>query len=193
MIKIKEDSASHGSDYATALRAIAYALKAAKVEAFELACEAPNYVIRVESQSGKKRRIKDLFETAALKALRRIFPSRYSKSSWTGPELIYTPQHIARLDRDGRLKRREGGQPDPHSLPQALRAIGAYLDHKDARLLQIAKRGPSITIGYETALDGQKTEEFTPPSLYALFVQRYVKRSDRQKRDWSDHSESTLH
>lgn len=192
MIKIKEDSASHGSDYATALRAIAYALKAAKVEAFELACEAPNYVVSVESQSGKKRRIKDTFETA-LKVLQRTFAGRHSKTSWAGPELIYTPQHIARLDRDGRLKRREGGQPDPHSLPQALRAIGAYLDHKDARLLQIAKRGPSITIRYETALDGQKTEEFTPPSLYALFVHRYVKRSDRQKRDWSDHSESTLH
>jgi hypothetical protein len=191
MIKINEDSAS--CDYANALRAIGYALEAAKVEAFEVTCEAPNYVIRVESQSGKKRRIKDLFETAALKVLQRIFAGRHSKTSWAGPELIYTPQHIARLDRDGRLKRREGGQPDPHSLPQALRAIGAYLDHKDARLLQIAKRGPSITIRYETALDGQKTEEFTPPSLYALFVQRYVKRSDRQKRDWSDHSELTLH
>lgn len=172
MISIKEDSASYESDYANALRAISYALEAAKVEAFEVTCEAANYVVRIESQSGKKRSFEGI--------LQRIFPGRYSKSSWAGPELIYTPQHLARLDRDGRLKRRGGGRPDPHSLPQALRAIGAHLDHKEARLLHIAKRGPSITIRYETALDGQKTEEFTPPSLYALFVQRYVRRSDRR-------------
>jgi hypothetical protein len=176
-----EDSASLGSDYANALRTIGYALEAAKVEAFEVTCEAANYVVRIEFQSGKKGSF-----------LRRIFPGRRSKSS-CGPELIYTPQHLARLDRDARLKRREGGRPDPHSLPQALRAIGAHLDHKEARLLHIAKRGPSITIRYEDAVDGCKTEEFTPPSIYALFVQRYVKRSNRRKRDESDHSGATFH
>lgn len=191
MIKINEDSASHGSDYANALRAIGYALEAAKVESFELTCEAPNYVIRVESQSGKKRRLKGFLEATRFQVLKRIFPSRFLSKS--GLELIYTPRHIERLDHEGQLRRHEAGAPDPHSLPQALRAIGAHLDHKEARLLHIARRGPSITIRYETALDGQKTEEFTPPSLYGLFVQRYVKRSDRQKRDWSDHSDSTLH
>jgi hypothetical protein len=181
MISIKDDSVSNCSDYANALRAIGYALEAAKVEAFEVTCEAANYVVRVEFQKGKTRSFQNIWQ--------RIVPSRRSKSSWAGPELIYTPQHLARLDRDGRLKRRGGGRPDPHSLPQALRAIGAYLDHKEARLIHMAKRGASITIRYESPVDGHKTEEFTPPSLYALFVQRYVRRSDRHHQPFTSNGQ----
>ncbi|MGH7827014.1 MAG: hypothetical protein ACREQ7_17805 [Candidatus Binatia bacterium] len=173
MARRNEDSAR---DYSKDLRAIGCALEALRVEAFELRCEAANYVVRVESQRGEKRKLKDIFEALALQVLQGIFPGRNPRK---GLELIYTTEHIKRLNENGQLRRQDRGKPDAHSLPQALRAIGAYVELKGARLLKISRQGTVITIRYETALDGCTNEEFTPSSVYALFVRRYVKRTDR--------------
>jgi hypothetical protein len=163
------------TDYSTALRAIGLSLEERKVEDFELSCQAANYYrVRIQSQAGKKPR------RTALQVLKRVFPYNHAPNH-TGPELVYTPREIERLERDGKLKRQGDGKPDPHSLPQALRAIGAYLQLKEARLHYVFRRGPLIAIEYETAFDGCTTEEFTPSSVYSLFVRRYVKRSDRRQ------------
>jgi hypothetical protein len=174
LVKTNEGTATSATDYSKALRVIGCALEALGVEDFELAYEGANYIVRTPSQPGKKQR------RTALRILQHIFPLHHSPAKASaGGKLIYTIRDIERLERDGQLRRQDAGKPDPHSLPQALRAIGAYLDGKEARLLQLSRRGTLTTIRYETALDGSHTERFTPPSLYSLFVRRYVKRSDR--------------
>lgn len=171
-----EDSTAFAGDYSTALRALGCDLEVLGVEAFDLCCEGTNYVVRIKSQKSKKPQIKE----TARRVLRRILPNHSSPVAPDGV-LVYTPDDIKRLDHDGQQRRQEGGNPDPHSLPQSLRAIGAYVCAKDGRLLRISKHGPFMTIHYETALDGVQTEEFTPASLYDVFVPMYVKRSDRLK------------
>lgn len=179
MTKTIEDSTAFAGDYSTALRALGCDLEVLGIEAFDLCCEGTNYVVRIESQKSKKPKIKE----KARRILRRILPNHSSPIAPDGV-LVYTPDDIKRLDHDGQLRRHEGGDLDPHSLSQALRAIGAYVWAKDGRLLRISKHGPFITIHYETALDGvhtEETEEFTPASLYDVFVPMYVKRSERLK------------
>jgi hypothetical protein len=177
MVTVNDDSPFCSADYPTALRAIGRSLEERKVEDFELTCERANsYLVRIQSQASKRHR------RTALQVLKRVFSdSQRLDHSAIGPELVYTRRDIERLERDGQLKRQGVGKPDPHSLPQALRAIGSYLQLKDARLRRLSRRGAVIAIEYETALDGCTTEEFTPSSVYALFVRRYVKRSDRRE------------
>jgi hypothetical protein len=177
MIPISEKPVGTGN-YSKALRAIGTALDALEVETktFELTCDGANYIVRLENQKAKKRETKEVVKKKGL--LQQIFSSRYSNPS-AGP-LVYTPEDIERLDREGQLRRRNAG-PNPHALTQALRAIGFYIDDKGARLLQISRRGELMTVRYETAPGSSSTEEFMLSNLYALFVQMYVKRRDRRK------------
>jgi hypothetical protein len=167
-----KDSSLFTDDYSRALRAIGSALEALKVEAFELTCDAANYIVRVDCQRRKKPQA-----AGVVTVLQRLLPA----ASVDNREIIYTPEKIKELDQDGQLRREESGKPDPHSLPQSLRAIGAYLYLKNARLIRITRHGPFFTIEYETALDGCSTEEFTPSALYDVFVRLYLKRSNRLK------------
>ncbi|MGH7825859.1 MAG: hypothetical protein ACREQ7_11875, partial [Candidatus Binatia bacterium] len=118
MVELNEDSAVPIVEYSKALRAIGCALEALRVEAFELTCEGANYTVRVKSQ--RKKEAKGVFAV-----LHRIFANSPGNSA-VGLQLIYTPKEIDWLDQEGQLRRRDAGNPDPHSLPQALRAIGAY-------------------------------------------------------------------
>jgi hypothetical protein len=172
-----KDSSLFTDDYSRALRAIGSALEALEVEAFELTCDAANYIVRVNSPPRKKPPA-----AGVVTLLQRLLPKHHEPAPPVDyREIIYTPEKIKELDQDGQLRREESGKPDPHSLPQSLRAIGAYLYLKNARLIRIAKHGPFFTIEYETALDGCSTEEFTPSALYDVFVRLYLKRSNRLK------------
>jgi hypothetical protein len=173
--ELSQDSSLFTDGYSRALRAIGSALEAVQIEAFEINYDGENYSIRIEPQGEKKPQ-----PPGVLTALKRVLPHLHAPAgSLDGLEMIYTPDKIERLDRDGQLRREQSGEPDPHSLPQALRAIGAYLHLKNARLVRISKHGPFFTIQYETALDGFTTEEFTPSSLYDVFVRLYLKRRNR--------------
>jgi hypothetical protein len=176
LTKLHEHSAISAMDYSKALRVIGCALEELGIEDFELTHEGVAYIVRIHSQKGKRQ------QRTPLKLLQQIFPYFHSSARASAArELIYTPDDIERLEHDGQLRRQNAGNPDPHSLPQALRAIGAYLDSKEARLLKLSRQGTLTSIRYETALDGDQTERFTPSSLYSLFVRRYIKRSDRRK------------
>lgn len=167
-----QDSTRGACSYPRELRAIGCALEALQVEAFELSSDGLNYLVQAKAPA-KKPQSKGLF--------RRILTSdEHVERCWADLELTYTPEDIEWLDLDGRLKRAEGRKPDPHSLPQALRAIGAYVQLKGGRMVRIAKDGEFFTIQYETVLDRcVSTEEFTPSSLYDVFVRMYVKRNGR--------------
>jgi hypothetical protein len=162
-------------NYSQALRALGCALEATHVEAFEISCDAPNFLIKVQSQECHKPQLEGRLKRTVTQVLQRVFSNQHDV------ELIYTPERLKRLDHEFQLRRRSRGILDPHSLPQSLRALGAYLDVKGARLVRISKRGPCTTMEYESSQDRHTREEFTPKTLYELFVQSYVKRSDRVK------------
>ena len=172
-----------------ALRAIGYALEAHGIRTFELTLQGENYIVRSERQSSKKSYMKRFLEKRVEKLLEIFIYRNPPESSSVGLQLIYTPDDIDRLHDEGCLRRKDGGRPDPHSLPQALRGIGRHIDNEGARLGRISRYGPLITVQYETAR-GYITEEFAPSSLYALFVRMYVKRSDRIKDIHSARSSS---
>jgi len=152
--------------YYQTLRAIGQSLEAQKVNSFDLKCNGDNYF--VQSESGKP--------SSTLQGWLQKWQGQ-AKDSF---QLNYTPEHIERLERDGRERRREPHRlPDFHSLSNILRTVGAYLDVKAARLLRVHKEDLSITILYQTSQGHPEIEERTVASFYDLSVQMYKKREKR--------------
>jgi len=96
-------------------------------------------------------------------------------------ELHYSRDDIARMDAEGQSKRQSGagGSPEAHNLSQILRAVGAFVDQKQGRLLAVSKDGQDIAIEYESALKRGQTEKFTVASLYDYWVKMYLRRRQR--------------
>ena len=84
------------------------------------------------------------------------------------------------MDDEGQSKRTGApGSPEAHTLSQILRAVGAFVDQKQGRLLAVTKDGQEISIEYESALKRDLTEKFTVASLYDYWVKMYLRRRDR--------------
>jgi hypothetical protein len=98
---------------------------------------------------------------------------------WEAIELRYTPEQLAHMDDEGRSKRGDLSSPNAHSVSQVVRAVGAFVDQKQARLLSIRKDEQKIEIQYESLLKGRITEDFTVATLYEYWVRMYLKRSSR--------------
>ena len=95
-------------------------------------------------------------------------------------EIHYTHDDIARMDTEGQSKRTGApGSPEAHALSQILRAVGAFVDQKQGRLLGVTKDGQDISIEYESALKRVSTEKFTVASLYDYWVKMYLRRRQR--------------
>ncbi len=154
--------------YDQTLRAIGQALEGHGLNAFDLKSSGDNYLVRGEP--GK---------INALQMLLRKWQSRYRRDN-DSSGIRYTPQDIDRLERQGRA-RRGGPQrlPDFYSLSNILRTIGAYLDMKDAYLLQVYKQDLKVMILYQTSEGHPKAEERTIASFYNLSLEMYQKRQKR--------------
>jgi hypothetical protein len=94
-------------------------------------------------------------------------------------ELRYTPEQLSHMDKEGRSKRGELSSPNAHSVSQVLRAVGAFVDQKQARLISVHKDEQKIEIEYESSPKGRITEEFTAATLYEFWVRMYLKRRSR--------------
>jgi len=95
-------------------------------------------------------------------------------------EIHYSNEDIARTDTEGQSKRTGApGSPEAHTLSQILRAVGAFVDQKQGRLLGVIKDGQDISIEYESALKRDMREKFTVASLYDYWVKMYLRRRDR--------------
>ena len=84
---------------------------------------------------------------------------------------------LDRLELRGQASRMKfGGTPAFNTLPQALRALGAYVDHKRAGLTRISGCDNQIAIVYKLPFGGEKIETFTRLNLYDLWVDLYKRR-----------------
>jgi hypothetical protein len=69
--------------------------------------------------------------------------------------------------------------PDPYSLSNTLRAVGAFLDRKsDIKLLFASNRGQEVAILYETRHGVRNLEEYPISTLYEFWVKEYAKESE---------------
>ena len=84
------------------------------------------------------------------------------------------------MDTEGQTKRKgAGGSPEAHTLSQILRAVGAFVDQKQGRLLGVTIEGQDIAIEYDSALKRTLVEKFTVASLYDYGVKMYLRRRAR--------------
>jgi len=99
------------------------------------------------------------------------------RSEGIATSLTYTAQDIDQLDLQGSANRTKSNRlPDFHSLPNTLRTVGAYLDTKNAELMELHNKQLSVTILSRNQAGYPELEERSLGSLYELFVRQHGKR-----------------
>ncbi|HXV83588.1 MAG TPA: hypothetical protein VEG60_27340 [Candidatus Binatia bacterium] len=93
-------------------------------------------------------------------------------------EFLYSLEELSHQDEERKEPRHEANaMPDPYSLSNTLRAIGAFLDRKpDAKLLFASNHGQEIVILYETKNGVRNLEQYPISALYEFQVKEYIKR-----------------
>src|SRR5262245_13093846 len=171
------------SNFAQFLRPIGQMLEPLQIESFALRVDTEGVFVR--AQKAPERRApppQEVSLRAVWQVLRRkkTEPVQEPKPSSGVVELHYTRDDIARMDTEGKARRNMiGGSPEAHALSQILRAVGAFVDQKQGRLIGVTKEGQDIAIDYESALKGSTTEKFTVSSLYDYWVKMYLRRRER--------------
>jgi hypothetical protein len=147
------------------------------MESFSLTMDGDTVVVR-----GRKHR-NQAVENLSQRGFWQLFRSNRTAEvdEWEAVELRYTPEQLSHMDDEGRSKRGNSGSPDAHSASQIVRAVGALVDQKEARLMSVRKDQEKIDIEYETPLKGRVTEDFTVATLYEYWVRMYLKRSNRSE------------
>ena len=145
------------------------------MDSFSLTMEGDTVIVR-----GRKHRDQAV-NNLSQRGFWQLFRSnRHAEvDEWESVELRYTPEQLSHMDDEGRSKRGNLGSPDAHSVSQIVRAVGALVDQKQARLLSVRKDEEKIEIEYESSLKGTVTEDFTVATLYEYWVRMYLKRSSR--------------
>jgi hypothetical protein len=146
------------------LRAIGQALDLSGITVFELKNEPGGYVVRGSADKA----------SSILVNLRRLLMRTGKDESST---FNYTAPEIERLEREGKKKRVKAGRlPDFYSLSNTLRTLGAYLDAKNAELLELHKRPLSVTLLYQTTDGHPHMEDRTLASFFNVFIEMHGKR-----------------
>lgn len=164
--------------YAQILRTVGQMLEALEIQSFALKIEGNDFTVSAQKSPRHEEKCLRVF-------WRRLRGKRAESRGKQNPssgvlELNYTTADIARVDSEARAKRgSEAGTPEPHSLSQVLRAVGAFVDQKRGDLLTVRKDNQNIDFEYTSALKTKVAQEFTVPALYDYWVKMYLRRSGR--------------
>lgn len=165
------------------LRPVGQMLEPMSVDSFALRVESGGVKVRAQKRAEPKATPPpELSLRVVWQSLRgkKAEPQDEPKPSSGLVELSYTHEDIARIDSEGRAKRKEtGGKPDAHAISQVLRAIGAYVDQKQGQLLSVTKDGQELKVEYNSLSKQTITENFTVSSLYDFWIKMYLRRRDR--------------
>ncbi|MBI4529452.1 MAG: hypothetical protein HY695_37115 [Deltaproteobacteria bacterium] len=158
-------------NYPQILRAIGQALEYLEVDTFRLICEGNNYLVQELSQGAEREIAPHASDT-------------HASSSARFPDLLFTPADIARLENEGRARRRQPeGLPQPDSLANLLRAAGSYILDDNSCLIEMTKRDDHcLEIRCKEESGEARTERMEISDLYLIFVRMYLKRADRSRR-----------
>jgi len=167
-----------GISYAKKLRAVGQALEKFKFSAFNLERREAVYTIRGTAPA-------DLAATfSIIQFVRDIVRGGRSRRKPNQPvELSYSHTEIEHLDAQERAKRAHSDKlPDPYSISQILRGVGAFLDHRQAvSLMTISYQDRWVTVVYNS-VDGQTEQEKQDLDyFYDYWVKMYLRRSNRVK------------
>lgn len=172
---------SADSNFSHLLRPVGQMLEPLQIESFSLKVEDRGVAVYAE-----KHETPQPAPNVSLKVSWQIFRRKKAEPAQDPPpssgtlEIHYTHEDIARMDDEGQSKRTGApGSPEAHTLSQILRAVGAFVDQKQGRLLAVTKDGQEISIEYESALKRALTEKFTVASLYDYWVKMYLRRRER--------------
>ena len=87
-------------------------------------------------------------------------------------------EEIEEIERQGKKKRAKSGRlPDFYNLSNTLRTLGAYLNSKDAQLLELHKRPLTVTLLYQNNDGHPHMEDRTLASFFNVFIEMHGKRS----------------
>ena len=156
--------------YSEDLRAIGQALEARDISVFELKQNADDYAIEGRpDQTGSS-------SSKVVHWLRQL--SRGSRTA----SIALAPPDVERLSEAGRAKRTDPERlSNFRSVSSVLRTIGAYLDSREATLVELQKRRISITLLYRDHTGQEQSEERTVSSFYQLFLDLCGKRGQETR------------
>ena len=151
------------------LRSIGQSLEAQRIQVFDLTRQGENYIARGEPEK----------ETSLLATLRNWQKRLRSQGMVTS--LQFTAHDIDELEQQGSSNRSKANRiPDFHGLANTLRTVGAYLDEKNAELIELHKKQLSVTILSRNTAGYPEMEERSLGSFYELFVKLHGLRYRRQ-------------
>jgi hypothetical protein len=173
-------------NYSKILRVIGQRLEPLRPETYEVVCYGNCYLVRCrvkEDSQGKKEEEKKVRGLAAfLRLWREPENPRIGEKPHEGTsmnvEFLYSLEELNHEDEEHKEPRRDpNAMPDPYSLSNTLRAVGAFLDRKpDIKLLFASNHGQEVVILYETKGGVRHLEEYPISTIYEFSVKEYVKR-----------------
>jgi hypothetical protein len=164
--------------HAKSLRVIGQSLEAAKLPAFELNTDGPNYVVMSDS----------LTKTGEWILRHALSPNDTSDQS-SGQSAVnrsacFSPADISRLDDQAQKQRRNASSPDRQAyrrLSQLLRALGDHLDRTEVSAFHISWTYDSVSVDFQS-LNGQSdSRTFTAEKLEQLGSHSRFRRSSRTR------------
>ena len=164
---------SYGEDF----RSIGQALEAKNVSSFELKRLGDWYVLQGVPPG-----------TGSVRSKLHKFKLRFRGGS-DAESLTLALSDVEELSRQGKTKRSiPGRMADFHRLSNTLRTIGAYLESKQAKFIELKVRPLTVTLSYKDNDGQQQMEDRTIRSFYNLSLDLYEKRDEAKNDPKVQHS-----
>jgi len=177
--------------YEHILRAIGQGLESLSLESFDLEVVDDTFSI----QGTPTRKESEKLTIAPLNAFKKAFLSicHTAKNTSETPgervpgssrlvRLQFTQADIDKLEHDGKALRSDWERsPLSHSLPQVLRTVGWYVDHKKGQLQKISRNGETVSVSYTGWLGPEKVETLALMQIYDMWVHLYKRRKGHIK------------
>ena len=173
-------------NYSRILRVVGQKLEPLRPETYEVVSYGNCYLVRCRVKGDSQGKKEEEKKVRGLAAFLRLWREPENLTVHENPnegtsmnvEFLYSLEELSHEDEEHKEPRRDpNAMPDPYSLSNILRAVGAFLDRKsDIKLLFASNHGQEIVILYETKGGVRNLEEYPISTLYEFWVKEYVKR-----------------
>ena len=171
-------------NYENILRAIGQGLEALEVKAFDLDVSDNHFIVSGEAKKPKSEvapqpDLKKSFFSLILHGTKNTAGQASGSKPFCFTGLRFTPSDVELLERKGEALqgKMKSSPPDPHSLSQALRTVGTYLDLHDYQLRKISWRDGNMTLWRLNKQGVESKGIWSPRTLYDQWVHQYKQRS----------------
>ncbi|MGH7887434.1 MAG: hypothetical protein ACREPG_06190 [Candidatus Binatia bacterium] len=177
------------------LRAIGQGLETLEVIAFDLQVSDNQYEVRGEARKLKtaaasKPSLKRSFLNLILHGAHKRTAKTTGLRHFHFAGLRFTAKDIDLLERKGQVLQSnfETSAPNPHSLSQILRTVGAYLDLHECQLEKISWRDGLLTLWYLNRRGVESKDILSRAALHDQWAHQYKQRKPMQllKRTGND-------